>query len=158
MSSEFLDKSENLPASNLKRLSRAWFGLVIILMVLFSAYAQTVAFEITCTRTLGNEVECQIVQHSILRKFPPIQVKHPLAVDVTQKKPLIHSPEMGNGSGKKPYKAEMRVAGKDDTLILISSLRYETIQKIADTINRFLQDTSISSFQAYLPEGRMMRN
>jgi hypothetical protein len=157
MSSESLDQPENTTASNSKPLGKLGFGFLVGLVLLFFCAYQTVAFEITCARTPEKSVECLIVPHSVLMTFSPIKVEHPLAVDVTQKKLLIHSPEIGD-SRKKSYRAEMRMEGRRDSLILIRSSRYETIQKIADTINQFLQDPTIPSFQAYLPEGRMKQN
>jgi tetrahydromethanopterin S-methyltransferase subunit B len=157
MSSESLNQPQNTTALNSKLIARLGFGFLIGLVLLFFLAYQMVAFEITCARTPEKSVECLIVPHSALMTLVPIKVEHPLAVDVTQKKPLIHSPEIGD-SMRKSYRAELRMEDHRDSLILIRSSRYETIQKIADTINQFLQDPSTPSFQAYLPEGRMKQN
>jgi hypothetical protein len=157
MSSESFDKSKNITASNSTLLGKFGFGFLVCLVFLFFCLYQMVAFEIACARIPGKGVECTIVPHSVFMKLTPIKVENPLAVDVTQKKPLVHSPEIGDGRGK-GYRAEMRIEGRRDSLTLIGSSRYETIQKIADTINQFLQDPSIPSFQAYLPEGRIQQN
>ncbi len=153
MSPESFDKSKSLTPSTAK--SVVWLGLVVISIILFICLYKTVAFEISCTRNMENRVECRIVPHSILRTLASIKVKDPLGVDVTQRKPLLlSSPAMGNSTSRNPYKAKMRMEDDHNSLILISSYRYETIQEIADVINQFLQDPSISSFQAYLPEGQ----
>jgi hypothetical protein len=144
MSSESLNQPENATALNSRLIGRLGFSFLVSLVLLFFWAYQTVAFEITCARTPEKKsVECLIVPHSVLMTLAPIKVEHPLAVDVTQKKPLIHSPEIGD-SMRKSYRAELRMENRRDSLILIRSSRYKTIQKIADTINQFLQDPTIA--------------
>jgi hypothetical protein len=125
MLNKFLGKTDYFP-----------FLIIGFIGVLAFLLYWTTSIELSCNRSVGNLLECDLTRHTPLLRMGSTKISNPLAVDLIK----------NHYKSYISYTAKLRSLDSSYDYEILTTGNYKLAQKVENEINSFLLDSDESSF------------